>query len=58
MRNKWRNAIGGDEIYSRGHGGRGHGNGLNPGTNMFSYAGDYSFGPADWWFKIGKRAPN
>lgn len=55
FRNKWRNAVAGDETYTRGHAGRGYGNGLNPGTDMFGYSGNYSFGPADWWFKIGKR---
>lgn len=55
FRNEWRNAIQSGDSYSRGRAGKGFGSGLNAETNLFSFIGDYSSGPADWWFKINKK---
>lgn len=56
FRNEWRNAIQLGDSYSRGSAYKGFGSGMNADTSMFVIVGNYSSGPADWWFKINKKA--
>jgi hypothetical protein len=55
FRNKWKNAIAND-FYPYGAAGRGYAPGRHEALpNMYRFDGNYPFGPADWYFKIGKR---
>ena len=55
FRNDWKNAIiTGGSAYDGGEAGKGYGQGrLDTCIGYCSFTGNYSSGPADWYFKLG-----